>query len=111
MNRHPQNFLAVALCCLGLAACATHRPSVPEASIKAPAPAPVSSGMVSLVNEEAGFVLVRTGETPEAGSSLQARSKDGAETALLRVSPEQKRPFIIADILKGKPHVGETVTK
>ncbi|MEI8234650.1 MAG: hypothetical protein WCH57_08190 [Verrucomicrobiota bacterium] len=109
MNRHLQNFLAVALWCL--AACATHRPCVPEAPIKAPAPAPVAIGSVSLVNDELGFVLIRTGETPEAGSALQARSREGVETASLKVSSEQKRPFIIADILKGKPHVGEVVTK
>jgi len=111
MNRLPQNFLAVAICCFGLAACATHRNRVPSAPIKAPAPAPVAIGSVSLVNESLGFVLIRTGETPAVGSVLQVRAKGGVETALLKVSAEQKRPFIIADITKGKPQVGEVVTK
>ncbi|MDD5349970.1 MAG: hypothetical protein PHQ12_07150 [Chthoniobacteraceae bacterium] len=111
MNQHPQNLLAAAVCCIGLAACATHRPSVPEAPIKAPAPAPVAIGTISLVNEDAHFVLVRTADTPAPGTLLQARSKDNAETAQLKVTPEQTRPFIIADVMKGKPHVGEVVTK
>jgi hypothetical protein len=71
----------------------------------------VAIGSVSLVNDELGFVLIRTADVPAAGSVLQVRGKDGAETALLKVSAEQKRPFIIADITKGKPHVGEVVTK
>jgi len=111
MNRLPQNFLAAAVCCLGLAACATHRPRVPVAPIKAPAPAPVAIGSVSMVNDGLGFVLIRTGETPAAGSLLQTRAKTGAVTAQLKVSAEQSRPFIIADVTKGKPQVGEVVTK
>ena len=110
MNQHPQNLLLVAIC-LGLGACAIHRAPDVAAPIKAPAPAPKPIGVVSLVNEELGFVLVQTGETPEAGTPLQARSKDGQETALLKVSPAQKHPFIIADVMKGKAYVGETVTQ
>jgi hypothetical protein len=110
MKQHPQNLLLAAIC-LGLAACATNRPQVPEAPIKAPAPAPRVIGVISLINEELGFALVQTTETPEIGTPLQARSKDGRETAVLRVSAAQKRPFLIADILKGKAHVGEVVTK
>jgi len=111
MKSHPQNLLLAAIC-LGLAACATHhRSQVPEAPIKAPAPAPIAIGTVSLVNEDLGFVLVQTAQTPEAGTPLQVRTRDGQETALLKVSTAQQRPFIIADVMKGKPHVGEIVTK
>jgi len=110
MKQHPQSLFLAAIC-LGLAACATQRHQDVAAPIKAPAPAPRTIGTVSLVNEELGFVLVQTAETPEAGTPLQSRSKDGQETALLKVSTAQKHPFIIADVMKGKPHVGEVVTK
>ena len=109
MHLRPQSLLLAALC-LSLAACATH-PAVPQASIKPPAPLPVAIGRVSLVNEELGFVLIDTQETPETGTELQTRANDGQETARLRVSVEKKRPYIIADILKGKPLPGQVVTK
>lgn len=110
MKSFPPNIL-LAFLCLGLAACATHRYKGPVAPIKAPAPAPVVIGKVSMVNAELGFVLIQTPATPETGTALQTRAKDGTETALLRVSAEKKQPFIIADILKGKPQAGEIVTK
>ena len=110
MKPHPQSLLLTAIC-LGLAACATHRNQDVAAPIKAPAPASRTIGTVSLVNEELGFALVQTAETPEAGTLLRVRSKNGQETALLKVSSAQKHPFIIADVLKGKPHLGEIVLK
>jgi len=110
MNLPPQSLLLAAIC-LGLTACATHRNPVPEASIKAPAPAPQFLGRISLINESLGFVLVQTAQTPEAGTLLQARSAVGEETALLKVSTAQHPPFLIADVLKGNPQVGQIVTK
>jgi len=110
MKLSPQSLLFAAIC-LGLTACATHRNAVPEAPIKAPAPAPQCIGKISLVNESLGFVLVQTAQTPEAGTLLQARSNVGEETALLKVSAAQHPPFLIADVMKGKPQVGQVVTK
>lgn len=110
MKLFPRNLLLATLC-LNLAACATSRNRVPEAPIKAPAPRPVAIGKVAMVNQDLGFVLIQTPLTPETGTALQTRSKDGSETAQLRVSAEKKQPFIIADIMKGKPLAGETVTK
>ncbi|MCX6966537.1 MAG: hypothetical protein NTZ46_01940 [Verrucomicrobia bacterium] len=110
MKHHPQSLLLAAIC-LGLAACATHRQPDISAPIQAPAPAPKVIGTVSLVNEELGFALIQTAETPEAGTPLQARATNGQETAALKVSKEQKHPFVIADVMNGKPHVGEIVTK
>lgn len=101
----------LAFVCLGLAACATSRNRVPEAPIKAPLPPPVAIGHVSLVNEVVGFVLVETPATPETGTELQTRNLAGEVTSLLKVSQEKRPPFVIADVMKGKPHVGEVVTK
>ena len=103
--------LLLASICLGLAACATHRNPVPEAPIKPPAPAPQFIGKISLVNESLGFVLVQTAQTPDAGTLLQARSNTGEEIAILKVTAAQKPPLLIADVLKGKPQVGQVVTK
>lgn len=110
MKSFPRNLILAALC-LNLAACATGRNRVPEAPIKAPTPPPVAVGKVTMVNQELGFVLIQSPVSPETGAALQSRDKDGGETASLRVSGEKKPPFIIADILKGKPHAGDTVTK
>lgn len=110
MKSYPQNVL-LALLCLGLSACATARHRVPEAPIKAPTPPPQVIGRVSLVNTVQGFALIESSQTPETGTELAARSSDGAQTAVLKVTPEKKNPFIIADIVKGKPQAGEAVTK
>lgn len=72
-------------------------------------PQPRLVGTVSLVNEELGFVLVDATEIPGPGTALKAFTEEGAESAVLVVSPEQKRPFIIADIIKGLPHSGDRV--
>ena len=110
MKLYPQSLLLAALC-LGLAACATHRHQDISAPLTAPAPAPKPIGLVYAVNEELGFVVIQTPETPEVGTALQTRTKDGQETGLLKVCKQEKRPFVVADVLKGKPHVGEVVMK
>ena len=94
-----------------LAACASHRPRVPEAPIKAPTPPPLVIGRVYAVNMSHGFAVIQSSQTPDTGTELQARSSDGQQTALLKVTPEKKNPFIIADIVKGKPLPGEAITK
>ena len=72
-------------------------------------PEPHLVGKITLVNQASGFALIDSGETPGAGTLLKAVSLDGKQTALLNVSAEQKKPFIIADIVKGAPHAGEQV--
>jgi hypothetical protein len=110
MKSFPRNLLLVFLS-LGLGACATPRPRVPVAPIKAPTPPPQVIGRVSLVNTVQGFALIESSQTPETGTMLQARSMEGEESAILKVTPEKKNPFIIADIVKGKPLVGQAVTQ
>jgi hypothetical protein len=67
-------------------------------------------GTVTLVNDALRFVLVDVGTlyVPEPGAALKCFA-GGQETAVLAVSPERKRPFITADIVKGTPHPGDQV--
>jgi hypothetical protein len=73
-------------------------------------PGPRRVGSVAVVNEDLHFVLVDVGSlyTPAAGTALKSFS-DGKETGILAVDPEKQRPFIVADIVKGRPKVGDDV--
>ena len=82
------------------------------AARKHPAPARAAFfdptiGTISLVNEESRFVLIDSTRSPEPGTLLQGVNPANESTAVLKVSPEKKPPFIIADILKGSPHPGD----
>ena len=110
MKSYPQNVF-ITLLCLGLGACASHRAGIPEAPIKRPTPPPQVIGRIYAVNPSHGFAVIESSLTPDTGTELQARSIDGQQTAVLKVTPEKKNPFIIADIMKGKPLPGESVTK
>ena len=75
-----------------------------------PAPTgPVTVGVITLVNEELGFVLIDSSLSVEPGTALHALSETSEETALLKVSAEKKPPFMIADVVKGTPHPGDRV--
>ncbi len=93
---------------LALSACATHRPRK-KAAATALMAAPRLIGSVSLVNDDLRFALVDSPEMPIPGTALKTFSQAGQETAVLSVGKEQKRPFIIADIVKGEPHTGDQV--
>jgi len=73
-------------------------------------PGPRRVGTVAVVNEELHFVLVDVGSlyTPAAGTALKSFSGI-TETGILAVGPEKQRPFIVADIVKGEPKVGDQV--
>lgn len=71
--------------------------------------APVVIGKVSLVNTELEFILIDTYYTPPAGTPLRAVNLSGDDSALLTVSQEKRRPFIIANIDEGTPQVGDRV--
>ena len=89
---------------IALGACAGRR----SAAKKRPgALISLNVGNICLVNEESGFVLIDAVQTPASGTQLQAFSGAEQETALLKVSPERKPPFIIADIVRGTPHAGD----
>jgi hypothetical protein len=77
----------------------------------APKPKLVQSiGTIVLVNTEGGFVLIDNGTrpSPTMGTTAQSRSADGS-AADLRITEIRKRPFAIADIIRGVPKKGDEV--
>lgn len=80
-----------------------------------PTPFPVRTvvGQIAVVDEEKRFVLIDLGSNlyvPDPGAALRSTHASG-ESARLKASPEQKRPFIAADIVEGKPQVGDEVER
>ncbi len=76
------------------------------------APTRVLGGTIRLVRDSLGFVLIKSAGSgdPPMGSILAVhRSGDREPVAELRLSPEKKMGFIVADIVSGKPEVGDTV--
>lgn len=68
-------------------------------------------GEIAIVDQEKHFVLVDLESNlyvPLPGTELQSRNAAG-KVAHLKASPEQKRPFIAADIVDGEPAVGDQV--
>jgi hypothetical protein len=85
-----------------------HRPAQPAAT-----PAPVKPqvvGTITLVNEDAHFVLIDVGASgvPRSGTALKAMS-GGAETGVVTVGEVRRRPFVVADIVRGAPRKGDRV--
>ena len=83
---------------------------------KQPAALPPKSiviGEVAVVDEEKRFVLIDLENSlyvPAPGAALRTRNPQG-ETGHLKASPEQKRPFVAADIVDGNPAVGDQVVR
>ena len=105
--------MTVALTCSLLATgCASRTPSATPGASATPTPIMRRFvGQVAIVDVEQGFVLVDLGSNlyvPEPGVLLHA-SNDGGETAQLKTTPEQNRPFVAADIIEGHPLVGDQV--
>lgn len=102
--------IAQALALLLLSAgCALSRR--PKPVVAAPAPSQINVGKIALVNAEEHFVLIDLGPylyVPPPGAALHSVGAAGA-IAHLRAAPEQKRPFIAAEILDGQPAAGDEV--
>ena len=71
----------------------------------------VLGGSIRLVRESLGFVLIQSSSAPPPkGAELFVhRGGSGEPVARLRVSPEVKTGFVVADILSGMPKVGDLV--
>lgn len=75
----------------------------------AEAPRPRFMGTVVLVNEAARFVLIDVGNAPllpRAGTALKSMSGE-EETGVVAVGDVRRRPFAIADIVRGEPKKGD----
>ena len=70
-------------------------------------------GEVTVVDKMRRFVLIDLQSNlyvPAPGTALRATSATG-QTAHLKAAPEQKRPFVAADIVDGDPAVGDQVIR
>lgn len=81
-----------------------------------PRPVTRQVGVIAQVDSTYGFAVVDAGLHPSlpSGETLEVRqdgSIDGKVIAKLRVSGERMRPFLVADILEGKPAKGDIVTR
>jgi hypothetical protein len=67
-------------------------------------------GSISMVNEDASFVLIDSGTlpSPAVGTILKTHTTE-ATPVELRVTQVRKPPFYVADIVKGMPKKGEQV--
>lgn len=111
MPRALRRWLVAVLLLTQLSACALSRRRRPskKAAPQSP-PAPQLVGTVTLVNEEQHFVLIdsTTSPSPLPNAVLRTRGAAG-ETAELKAGAIRRRPFAIADVVKGAPKVGDQV--
>lgn len=71
---------------------------------------PERVGEIVLLNEEAKFALVDldAGNAPPAGTALKVM-RQGVEVGVLALGDIRRRPFFVADIVKGEPKKGDLV--
>ena len=118
---HPFSILfltsAIISSVLALTGCAPQTraktPAAAPAVAKPVTPEPRVVGEIAVVDNEKHFVLVDLESNlyvPAPGTALRATNPNG-EVAHLKASPEQKRPFVAADIIDGDPAVGDQVVR
>lgn len=67
-------------------------------------------GVLTLVNEADGFVLIDSGSLPTPAIGAKLVSYSGAvSSGQLKASDVRRRPFVVADIVGGTPRVGDEV--
>lgn len=105
--------IAVVGALLGTAGCASWGRRAKERKVAEAAPAiplPRMMGTITLVNEESRFVLIDGGTLPTLAEGTALKSFTGeVESGVLSVGPMRRRPFVIADIVKGAPQKGDRV--
>lgn len=76
-----------------------------------PIPQKLPIGSVHLVHKTGGFVLIRTSRTAEVDPNAEMATYDqgGRPTGKLRLSPERKGAFLVADIVEGNPQANDRV--
>jgi hypothetical protein len=67
-------------------------------------------GVVTLVNEADGFVLIDSGSLPTPADGARLRSYTGpVASGELKASAVRRRPFVVADIVEGTPRAGDEI--
>ena len=86
------------------------RDEATEAENKAPEPVELPIGKVHFVHPKGEFVLVKSGVVVQMtpNSRLEGRTL-GRKTSDLALSPERRSGFLVADVLTGRPEVGDAV--
>ena len=84
--------------------------SRPKKAVRATPARPLLVGTVRLVNDDGHFVLIDSGLSPGPlpGAVLICRAASG-ETGEVKAGEIRRRPFAIADVVKGTPQVGDQV--
>ena len=92
-----------------ISGCALLRPR-PKKAPPAPVAKPLFVGTITLVNDGGHFVLIDSGMSPGPlpGAVLKCRAPAG-ESGELKAGEVRRRPFAIADVVKGTPRVGDRV--
>jgi len=78
-------------------------------AILAETPRPQFMGTIVLVNEDARFVLIDVGNAPvvpRSGTALKSMAGE-TETGVVTVGDVRRRPFAVADIVRGEPQKGD----
>ncbi|NNE92368.1 MAG: hypothetical protein HKN23_12030 [Verrucomicrobiales bacterium] len=83
----------------------------PEEENSDPVPVDLPIGNVQMVQAEDRYVLIRSSRAMqmEPGTELMTYSLNGRPTAKLKLSPEKKGMFVVADIVQGQPAQGDRV--
>ena len=92
-----------------ISGCAMFRPRPKKATLATHAK-PLLVGTIKLVNDDGHFALIDSGTSPGPlpGTVLTCRAASG-ETGELKAGEVRRRPFAIADVVKGTPQVGDQV--
>jgi hypothetical protein len=112
----PKLALFVAALFVGLTGCSLTSAPPPKPTVisfpkvKQPEAVPKLVGIVALLNQEGGFVLVESNFSGELapGTALKC-FRDGVESAIIAVGKERRRPYVTADIVTGEPQKGDQV--
>ena len=98
-----------ALLAAQISGCSLLRPH-PKKANRAQVAKPLFVGTITLVNEDGHFVLIDSGMSPGPlpGAVLKCRTTAG-ESGELKAGDVRRRPFAIADVVKGTPRVGDQV--
>ena len=105
--------LAALLCLMPGCAIFKKRSEKPHRTRKAVAAvstAPQRVGTITLVNEAEHFVLIDTGllGVPAIGTALKSFTGE-TESGIVAVGNVNRRPFVVADVVKGAPKKGDVV--